>query len=60
MKLNEVSEAINNDKVVRFSNGDYQIVGYKVMKIRGKKEHFLAILDLRNQRTILWVGLNDI
>ena len=60
MKLNEVSEAINTDKVVRFSNGDYQVIGYKVMKTHGKKEHYLAILDLRNQRTILWVGLNDI
>lgn len=60
MTQKELAEAINEDKTVEYNGGKYKCIGYKVLKWHGKKEYFAGILDLKNERTILWVGINDI
>lgn len=61
MKRDELIKAINENKVVRYDGARYQVVGYKLIKnLRGEKEHFIGLLDLKNQRTYIWVGINDV
>lgn len=61
MKREEVATAINENKVVVYDGAKYQVVGYKVLKnLRGVKEYFVGLLDLKNMRTHIWVGINDI
>lgn len=60
MKQKEIAEAINDEKIVYYEGSEYKCVGYKVIKRNGTKEYYAGILDMKNGRTILWVGLNDI
>ena len=61
MKREEVAVAINENRVVVYDGAKYQVVGYKVLKnLRGVKEYFVGLLDLKNKRTHIWVGINDV
>jgi hypothetical protein len=61
MKLEEVSKAINSDKEVVFDGGKYRVAGYQVLKdLSGKKRYSLILLDLKNKRTHIFVGLDDV
>ena len=60
MNHKEISNAINEGQTVKYENGEYKIIGYKVLKLSNQKEYFAGLLDLKNNRTILWVGINDI
>lgn len=61
MTREEVAKAIKEDQVVRYNGARYQVVGYKLIKnLKGEKEYYIGLLDLKNQRTYIWIGINDI
>jgi hypothetical protein len=61
MELKDVSKAINEDWEVDYSEGRYRICGYQVVKnLKGEKNYYLILLDLRNMRTLIQVGINDV
>lgn len=60
MTAKELAEAIKKDKTVYYDGDKYRCVGYKLIKKNGIKEHYAGILDMKNERTVLWVKLNDI
>lgn len=61
MTRSELSEAINQEKTVRYDGKDYLCVGYQLLRQRnGKKLYSAGLLDLRNNRTILWVNLDKV
>lgn len=61
MELKDVSKAINEDWEVDYGKGRYRICGYQVVKnLKGEKNYYLILLDLRNMRTLVQVGLNDV
>ena len=61
MTHSELSEAINHEKTVKYDGNDYLCVGYQLLRKRnGKKLYSAGLLDLSNNRTILWVSLDKI
>ena len=61
MKREEVARAINEDREVTYGSGKYRVCGYKVLKnLKGEKECFVILLDLKNMRTYIQVGINDV
>ena len=61
MTRSELSEAINQEKTVKYDGNDYICVGYQLLRKRnGKKLYSAGLLDLKNNRTILWVNLDKI
>ena len=61
MKREEVAKAINENKIVKYDGARYQVVGYKVLKnLRGVKNYYIILLDLKNMRTYIQVGINDV
>ena len=61
MTHSELSEAINQEKTVRYDGNDYICVGYQLLRQRnGKKLYSAGLLDLQNNRTILWVNLDKV
>jgi hypothetical protein len=61
MKQEEVSKAINSDQEVVYEGGKYRVAGYQVIKgLDGKKKRSLILLDLKNKRTHVFVGLDDV
>lgn len=61
MKREEIASAINEDKVVWYDGARYQVVGYSVVKnLKGIKNYYIILLDLKNMRTHIQVGINDV
>lgn len=61
MKREEVAQAINENREVFYGNGKYRVCGYQVLKnLKGVKNYYIILLDLRNMRTYIQVGINDI
>ena len=61
MTRSELSEAINQEKTVKYDGNEYLCVGYQLIRQRnGKKLYSAGLLDLKNNRTILWVNLDKI
>lgn len=54
-------EKINNRQTVSYDGNDYLCVGYQLLRHRnGKKLYSAGLLDLSNNRTIIWVNLDKI
>ena len=61
MTRSELSEAINQEKTVKYDGNEYLCVGYQLIRQRnGKKLYSAGLLDLQNSRTILWVNLDKV
>jgi len=61
MTREEIAKAINEDKIVKYDGAKYQVVGYKVLKNqRGVKNYYIILLDLKNMRTYIQVGIDDV
>ena len=59
MTPKELAEKINNNETVIYDGGLYRYVGYQVLKQRdGSKLYSVGLLDLKNERTIIWVLMN--
>lgn len=54
-------EKINNRQTVKYDGKDYLCVGYQLLRQRnGKKLYSAGLLDLKNDRTIIWVNLEKV
>lgn len=61
MTHSELSEAINQEKTVSYDGNDYLCVGYQLLRQKnGKKLYSAGLLDLKNQRTVIWVNLEKV
>ena len=59
MELNEISGAINDDRLAVWNNKEYLVTGYKLEKIRGKKHYSVALKEL-TRPTVYWVGVDKV
>lgn len=59
MELKDVSQAINEDRVVRFENAKYIVCGYKIEKRKGKKYYSVGLRDM-NANCVRWVALEKV
>lgn len=54
-------EKINNRQTVSYDGNKYLCVGYQLLRQKnGKKLYSAGLLDLQNNRTILWVNLDKV
>lgn len=59
MKINEVSQAINEDRIVNYDSAQYIVCGYKIEKRKGKKYYSVGLKDM-NADSIRWVPLEKV
>ena len=59
MKVNEISGAINDDKLALWGNKEYIVMGYKLEKHKGKKHYSVGLKEL-TRPTVYWVGIDKV
>lgn len=59
MELKDVSQAINDDRVVKLENIKYIVCGYKVEKRKGKKYYSVGLKDM-NTNCVVWAPLEKV
>ena len=53
MKLDEISAAINNDRICEYNSSCYIVCGYQLLKRKGKKMYSVGLQDM-NADSIVW------
>lgn len=61
MTQKELAEAINESKIITYDGAPYKCIGYQMMrKPNGTKLYSAGLLDMRNERTTVWVDMRKI
>lgn len=58
MTQKQLAKAINEQTEITYNGSPYRCVGYQMMlKPDGIKTYSAGLLDLRNERTVVWVDM---
>ena len=61
MTVKELSEAINEGRIITYDGAPYKCIGYQMLrKSDGAKLYSAGLLDMRNERTVVWVDMRKI
>ncbi|MCM1545142.1 MAG: hypothetical protein NC110_07585, partial [Ruminococcus sp.] len=61
MTQKQLAEAINENREITYNGAPYRFIGYQMMrKSDGTKTYSAGLLDLRNERTVVWVEMNKL
>lgn len=61
MTQKQLAKAINEQTEIIYNGSPYRCIGYQMMrKPNGTKSYSAGLLDLRNERTVVWVDMEKI
>ncbi|MCM1364640.1 MAG: hypothetical protein NC122_04990 [Faecalibacterium sp.] len=61
MTQKQLAEAINENREITYNGSPYRFIGYQMMRNpNGTKAYSAGLLDLSNERTVVWVDMNKL